>query len=1115
MTSTTYAAWSTIAPISIANAPSVADYPVRIDLTFATGMSADFSDIRFVDSADNALSYWIESADLSSSAVVWVKVASGTEAISIVYGNAAASPESDGDAVFDLFDGFDGTSLDLAKWDVFAGGTPYITVASGTLSIAGRTGYDDTISSTTAYGIGHALRFRGKFGSVNGANLIGFHLWEVGNADTNSICHHSYSGYRFFTYGTTHNRDDLSADTNVHTIDIARVGASSVVFTLDGSAGFTSTTQIPTIDLPVRVRHYNAGASSEYQWVAVRKCQAVEPVCTVGTAVANSSGISESAAATLAFSGAVAPTAAFSADVVTGIPALGVQFTDLSTDGPASWLWAAELHGSGLIRYAAEQNPFITFWVPGPYDISLTVTNAAGSSTETKVGYITVTEGAAVSVALLFSGSPVQSDAPGDAEEAVAAGLVAIGETDVSLGVARGASLALSGAAGAATASDAAAALALSGTGAASVPSHVGAASASLAFSGSSQHLHWIDFDNLPATTTTTDPVTGYPVTYPSGTVAIPAVSASVRRGVSDGFWQLTETVDGVATIPITSLRATKVIRQDHNGTARCVFFGVVPGLTYHLAYQADSTSANGYDYGWYLSQQYVPSAYRIMPATMNPSDFVTAMLGGTFWETATGVRPYRIATVTAWGTAALPAKEFVFEPRTTKWEAIQQLAEYCGFLFFTKWAPVGVADVANPDPSQRVVQVNAVDFDAVEGTGYHDVDATNLGGALRTAEGVDIERFSTERGASVGWIRDGEWLTFTRTFDWTGRYAVSARVAAAAEATTTYWTLYLDGVEQWTVYVGAASTADGGYRTGAYNVFVQTDPDTTEAGGATVASAAQYLDITEGEHVIKVVFGGNVGAAPNDKHQNFAGLTLTPEGAGSAAGADTLYEPVAYWIADADIDSATAGLDLPAPVVIGDPGQYPRDGVEVLENANERYNSVTVRGHSESGVYFEYTASFVTDGLPREHFEESDRIVDAASAQTYALALLDYYKLDQKSYRLSLPQRFDLSLYQLITFVGHTKLPAVACRIVDVDHHSGHQDDWTTIEIIPNTTWLRGRKLRRMLFPSAVHETEAIIDHALAALPQPHIGTCATAGTDTGTFSLEEGGTMTARIVD
>ncbi len=79
------------------------------------------------------------------------------------------------------------------------------------------------------------------------------------------------------------------------------------------------------------------------------------------------------------------PTAAFSANVTTGTAPLAVAFTDTSTGGPTSWSWN---FGDGAT--SAEQNPVHTYESPGNYTVTLTATNAAGSDTETKMGYITV-----------------------------------------------------------------------------------------------------------------------------------------------------------------------------------------------------------------------------------------------------------------------------------------------------------------------------------------------------------------------------------------------------------------------------------------------------------------------------------------------------------------------------------------------------------------------------------------------------------------------------------------------------------------------------------------------------------------------------------------------------
>jgi PKD repeat protein len=82
------------------------------------------------------------------------------------------------------------------------------------------------------------------------------------------------------------------------------------------------------------------------------------------------------------------PVADFVADVTTGAAPLTVQFTDLSTGSVTSWSWN---FGDGQV--SVEANPAHNYTAPGTYTISLTVDGDGGSDTETKAGYITVTDG--------------------------------------------------------------------------------------------------------------------------------------------------------------------------------------------------------------------------------------------------------------------------------------------------------------------------------------------------------------------------------------------------------------------------------------------------------------------------------------------------------------------------------------------------------------------------------------------------------------------------------------------------------------------------------------------------------------------------------------------------
>ena len=64
-----------------------------------------------------------------------------------------------------------------------------------------------------------------------------------------------------------------------------------------------------------------------------------------------------------------------------------VTFTDLTENIPTSWEWTFE---GGTPATSTEQNPSVTYDEPGEYTVTLVATNAYGSDTETKTGYITV-----------------------------------------------------------------------------------------------------------------------------------------------------------------------------------------------------------------------------------------------------------------------------------------------------------------------------------------------------------------------------------------------------------------------------------------------------------------------------------------------------------------------------------------------------------------------------------------------------------------------------------------------------------------------------------------------------------------------------------------------------
>ena len=81
------------------------------------------------------------------------------------------------------------------------------------------------------------------------------------------------------------------------------------------------------------------------------------------------------------------PAANFTASPLAGCSPLIVNFQDLSTGAPTSWLWN---FGNG--NTSTLQNPIASYFTPGTYTITLTVTNAGGSNTLVRTNYISVYE---------------------------------------------------------------------------------------------------------------------------------------------------------------------------------------------------------------------------------------------------------------------------------------------------------------------------------------------------------------------------------------------------------------------------------------------------------------------------------------------------------------------------------------------------------------------------------------------------------------------------------------------------------------------------------------------------------------------------------------------------
>lgn len=83
------------------------------------------------------------------------------------------------------------------------------------------------------------------------------------------------------------------------------------------------------------------------------------------------------------------PIANFTSNYTAILTGGSVTFTDLSEYNPTSWAWS---FAGGSPASSNSQNPTVSYPAAGSYSVTLTATNPYGSDTETKSGYITVSQ---------------------------------------------------------------------------------------------------------------------------------------------------------------------------------------------------------------------------------------------------------------------------------------------------------------------------------------------------------------------------------------------------------------------------------------------------------------------------------------------------------------------------------------------------------------------------------------------------------------------------------------------------------------------------------------------------------------------------------------------------
>ncbi len=144
-----------------------------------------------------------------------------------------------------------------------------------------------------------------------------------------------------------------------------------------------------TIESPLIIRSSNYIVANSLNGSHIAETDSNWPLRLTGVNATGSSAVKNITSIRLVKNLPLVPIANFSSDVQTGTVPLKVNFTDLSTGlGPLTYAWDFDNDG---ITDDTTQNPSYTYATAGTYTVNLTVTNAAGSDSEVKAGYVSGT----------------------------------------------------------------------------------------------------------------------------------------------------------------------------------------------------------------------------------------------------------------------------------------------------------------------------------------------------------------------------------------------------------------------------------------------------------------------------------------------------------------------------------------------------------------------------------------------------------------------------------------------------------------------------------------------------------------------------------------------------
>jgi hypothetical protein len=242
-------------------------------------MRADFRDIRASTKTGAKIPLFIESVTEFNQAFIWFKLPQNTDFFYLHYGNGGATSESDGKKVFTFFDHFE--KLDSTVWRTIAGSA----TVSGSILTLQNTSQSSVLESYSTFPPNTVVEIRAQYNAGN-RTIFGYRSYSSQKAAAwQSSAVGDANNQRFAHNGSTGNWDSDGvnrAGGSYYVYGVAHIVTGPLYYVNYTYRG-TITDYIPgNVSLPVQFYCYSNTGPFRVDWVRVRDFDATLPTLTIG-----------------------------------------------------------------------------------------------------------------------------------------------------------------------------------------------------------------------------------------------------------------------------------------------------------------------------------------------------------------------------------------------------------------------------------------------------------------------------------------------------------------------------------------------------------------------------------------------------------------------------------------------------------------------------------------------------------------------------------------------------------------------------------------------------------------------------------------------------------------